>query len=205
MKKQILYIHGGETFNTYKEYLDFLKNLNIDSLDYFKKIKWIDTLEKKLGEDFEVISPRMPNNLNAKYIEWKIYFEKLLPLLNNEIILIGHSLGGIFLAKYLSENIINKKVLGLFLVASPFDDAESEYSLADFALNNDLNYIEKQITNEKIYFLHSEDDAVVPFVDMLKYKKLLPNANYVVLKDRQHFNQSDFLELEELLLKLKQD
>lgn len=203
MKKQILHIHGGETFNTNEEYLKFLKDLNIESLDYFKKIRWIDTLQDKLSNDFEIITPRMPNNLNAKYIEWKIYFEKLLPLLNNEIILIGHSLGGIFLAKYLSENIINKKVLGLFLVASPFDDADSEYSLADFALNNDLNNIEKQITNEKIYFFHSEDDAAVPFVDMLKYKKLLPKANYVVLKDRQHFNQGYFPELEELLLKLK--
>lgn len=203
MRKQILYIHGGENFDTYEEYLDFLKNLNVDSLDYFKKIKWINTFQEKLNDNFEIITPRMPNNLNAKYVEWKIYFDKILPLLNEEIILIGNSLGGIFLTKYLSENLINKKVLGLFLIAAPFDDIDSEYSLADFVLNNNLNNLEKQITNERIYFFHSEDDPVVPFIDMLKYKKLLPNANYIVFKDRQHFNQTDFPELEELILKLK--
>ncbi|MDD4830994.1 MAG: hypothetical protein PHR31_02545, partial [Candidatus Pacebacteria bacterium] len=99
MKKQIVAIHGGETFDTYEEYLSFLKNLEID----FERIKskeksWKKNLGKKLGNDFEVILPEMPNALNAKYIEWEIMFGKLIPFLEEEIILIGHSLGGIFLA-----------------------------------------------------------------------------------------------------------
>ncbi len=203
MKKQILHIHGGETFSTNEEYLKFLKDLNIESLDYFKKIKWIDTLEKKLGEDFEVISPRMPNNLNAKYIEWKIYFEKLLPLLNNEIILIGHSLGGIFLVKYLSENTLNKDILGLFIIGAPFDDKDSEYKLADFVLKTNLENIRNQIENSRIYFFHSTDDQVVLFNDFLKYKNLLPEANFIEFNNRGHINQPEFPELVELLLKLK--
>lgn len=30
MKKQIVIIHGGDTFDTYEEYFEFLKNRQID-------------------------------------------------------------------------------------------------------------------------------------------------------------------------------
>src|SRR4051812_10882369 len=108
MKKQVVVIHGGDTFGTYEEYIAFLKDFAIDSLEYFMKMGWKDTLQESLGGAYQVILPKMPNKINAKYVEWKVWFEKLLPLLNNEIILIGHSLGGTFLAKYLSENKLPK-------------------------------------------------------------------------------------------------
>ena len=104
MKKQVVVIHGADTFDTYEDSLKFLRNFEIDSLEYFKGKNWKTSLQERLGDEFEVISPRMPNTLNAKYLEWKIWFEKLVPLLNEEVILIGHSLGGTFLAKYLAEN-----------------------------------------------------------------------------------------------------
>jgi len=43
----------------------------------------------------------MPCIENAKYNEWKIQFEKYLKRTDNDLILIGMSLGGIFLTKYL--------------------------------------------------------------------------------------------------------
>jgi len=47
MKQQILVIHGGTTFDTYKEYLSFLKKANI-SLEDFKPHKdWKDNLPEK--------------------------------------------------------------------------------------------------------------------------------------------------------------
>ena len=98
MKKQVIVIHGGDTFDTYKEYINFLENYNLD----FKKLQqkgWKSSLAEDLGKDFEVISPRMPNAMNAKYKEWKIMFEKFFPYLKNNLILIGHSLGGIFFGK----------------------------------------------------------------------------------------------------------
>ena len=30
MKKQVVLVHGGTTFKTYKEYMSFLKSLDID-------------------------------------------------------------------------------------------------------------------------------------------------------------------------------
>lgn len=104
MKKQILVIHGADTFDTNEEYLDYIKNFEID-FERFRndRVDWKDTLREKLGEDYEVIQPAMPNKFNARYAEWQIWFEKFIPHLESEVILIGHSMGGVFLAKYLSQ------------------------------------------------------------------------------------------------------
>ena len=198
MKKQIVVIHGGDTFEKYEEFLSFLKNFQIDP-DYFKNKGWKDTLQDKLGEDFEVIAPNMPNKINAKYLEWKIWFEKYFQFLNEGIVFVGHSLGGTFLAKYLSENSFPKKIKALLLVAAPFDAEDSDESLNDFALPASLAKITERV--DKIYLFHSKDDPVVLFEQVNKYKKALPNSEIIAFTDRQHFNQERFPELVELLKK----
>nr|WP_235788441.1 alpha/beta hydrolase [Salipaludibacillus sp. CUR1] len=45
----------------------------------------------------------MPNPENPEYILWKKQLEKELDKLNGDVILVGHSLGGSVLLKYLSE------------------------------------------------------------------------------------------------------
>lgn len=97
MKKQIIILHGGDTFDTQEEYLEFLKGWQIIFEDYrTEKRDWKKGLAEKLGPDFETIMPNMPNKINAKYFEWKIWFKKFIPHFNSEVILIGHSLGGTF-------------------------------------------------------------------------------------------------------------
>lgn len=200
MKKQIIVIHGGDTFGTYEEYVAFLKNVAIDSLDYFGRKTWKETLPAKIGDQFEIIAPRMPNRTNAKYLEWKIWFEKLLPFLESEIILVGHSLGGIFLAKYLSENSVSKNIKGVFLVGAPYDDKDADYSLADFNLPNNLEKLQSQ--SGELFIFHSKDDPVVPFADFEKYKSALPGAHTMIFEDRGHFNQEEFPELVDEIQKI---
>ncbi|MBN2198049.1 alpha/beta hydrolase [Candidatus Wolfebacteria bacterium] len=193
MKKQIFVIHGGDTFITYEKYLSFLKNLQFD-FERFKisKNNWKTNLPENLGDDFEVIAPRMPNSNNAKYLEWKIWFEKIIPYLEPEIILIGHSLGGTFLVKYLSENDFPKKIKALFLIAAPYE-GNPEESLCDFKPAKNLTKLQNQTNN--IFIYHSQDDQAAPFSDAKKYKKALPEAELIMFKNREHFNQTDFPEL----------
>ncbi|KKK90826.1 hypothetical protein LCGC14_2719090, partial [marine sediment metagenome] len=139
-----------------------------------------DQLKTELEETFDIIIPKMPNPNNAKYNEWKIWFEKLLPFLRDNIVLIGHSLGGIFLVKYLSENDFPKKIRATYLIAPPYDDKNSEYSLNDFVLPKNLKKLSTQGGNVFIY--HSEDDPVVTFIDAKKYKEQLPRAKLYVFK-----------------------
>jgi len=199
MKKQVVVIHGGDAFKTYKDYMAYLRSLRLD-LDRYRGTGWKDSLSEKLGNRFDVLLPRMPNPTNAKYDEWKILFDKIARLLEDNVILIGHSLGGVFLAKYLSENKFPKKILASILVAAPYDQKDIEEFLGDFIVSNNLEKLRKQ--GGKIFIYHSEDDPVVPYIDLGKYQKALPDAVVRVFKDREHFSQSEFPELVEEIKKI---
>lgn len=197
MKRQVVHIHGGDVFDTHDDYIRFLKEwvLDFESLRE-NKIKWPKNLPKDLGEDFEVLLPEMPNKYDAKYAEWKIWLEKLVPYLNDEVILSGHSLGGSFLAKYLSENKFPKKILALFLVAPAYDSEGTEESMGDFIMPEDFSELNSQVSNVFIY--QSKDDVVVPFPNLLKFQKQIPGAQIRIFENSGHFNtQESFPELVE--------
>jgi len=201
MPQQILMIHGGTTFESDKEYLDYLKNKKIELDRLVVRDRWIRNLAKDLGEDYLVLTPKMPNSTNARYEEWKTWFENVLTVLDKELILIGHSLGGIFLVKYLSENKIDKTIKAIFLLGAPFDDDLGEESLADFVLPENLSGFSDQV--EKMFFLHSKDDPCVPCDHAFKYQKKLPEAKLVIFENKGHFNEEEFPELAELIKKSK--
>ncbi len=194
-------MHGGKTFNDYESYLEFLENYELNFEKEKSKLKgWKYSLEKKVGNSFEVVILRMPSPRNAKYSEWKIWFEKYFPYFLNGIILIGHSLGGIFLAKYLSENRLPKKINSIHLVAAPFDEEDVNECLGDFKLPESLEKIDEQVN--KIFLYHSKDDKVAPFIELEKYAKVLPKAEKIIFEDRNHFEQEEFPEIVEKIKKV---
>jgi predicted alpha/beta hydrolase family esterase len=109
MKKQVIVIHGANSFDSYDEYINYLKNREVTVESFLSWRGWKDNLADELGSDFEVFAPRMPNKDNAKYAEWKIWFERIFPYIQEDVVLVGHSMGGIFLVKYLSKIIFPKK------------------------------------------------------------------------------------------------
>jgi predicted alpha/beta hydrolase family esterase len=196
-KTQIFVIHGGNTFKNDKDYQRFLKTRNI-RLE--KRIRWYDDyLEKKLGSGFQVIRPRMPLQDFAKYSDWRTHFERFIPYLKNGVILIGSSLGGIFLAKYLSENRFPKKILSTYLICPPFDNTLPNDLLAGgFKLKSDLSLIEKNSKN--LYLLFSKDDEIVPVFHAKKYGQKLKNAKIIIYKSKNgHFKISKFPEIVKMI------
>ncbi|MDQ5938349.1 MAG: serine hydrolase [Patescibacteria group bacterium] len=196
-KPQILFIHGGMTFKTKKDYLNFLKKRPI-SIE--KKIKWHqDFLDKELGKKFEIIRPQMPLKENATYQEWAIHLERFFPYLRHDLILIGTSLGGIFLAKYLSEYKFPKRLLSVYLVCTPFDGYTPGEDLVNgFALKYDLSLLEKNTKN--LYLLFSEKDDVVPVEQAEKYRAKLKKAKIIIYKNiKGHFQVAKFPEIVKLI------
>ncbi len=191
MKQQILLIHGGSTFNTYEEYINFLKTKEV-TLEKLLRKDWKQNLQAAIGDKYLVVAPQMPNAQNARYPEWKIRFERIIPVLDKTIILIGHSLGAIFLAKYLSENDVSKNIKATFLVAAPYTETTGE-SLTDFKITSNLKNLERQAG--KIFLYQSKDDPVVMYADYEIYQKELPNAEAKIFEDRQHFNQAELPEI----------
>lgn len=187
MKRQIIVIHGGDAFETEADYQRFLRTFDLDLERYRAgKKEWKEDLYKELGKNYEVYLPSMPNRLNAKYAEWKLWFNKIIALIKPEAILVGHSLGALFLAKFLSEEEIDKKILATFLVAAP-------YSEGTFKTPKNFAQLERQ--GGKLFVYHSQDDKIVPFSDFLEYKKSLHEGIFREFKNRGHFIGSKIPEL----------
>jgi len=187
MKRQVIVIHGGNSFKTHGAYIAFLKNRRINFRHYLReKSNWKKGLGKELGRSYEVILLDMPNKLNAKYAEWKIWFEKFIPHFKSGVVLIGHSLGGLFLAKYLSENNFSKAIRATALVSPP-------WSRGDFRLKKNLRRLEEQ--GGKIFLYQSKDDRLVPFTNFRKYRVALQSSTPRIFRRKGHFNQENFFEL----------
>ena len=162
-----------------------------------KANRWPQTLRAQLGSDFEVFIPSMPNSENARYEEWKIWFERHFEFLRDDIILICWSQGGMFITKYLSENKPPFSIKALFLVASPFDFVVTDGCREDggdfYADVKKIKLLEN--VSENIFILHSRDDFVVPYEHALKFKKALTSAMLVTFEDKNHFLVEELPEL----------
>lgn len=196
--QQVCIVHGGGAFNSYEEYLQDLRNTVVD-LGRQNTKGWKNMLAERLGPAFQIIFPAMPCKQNAKYQEWVIWFEKHPPFLRDGVIFVGHSLGGIFLAKYLSEQKIPLKIKATLLVAAPYS-TKDEHPLADFILTKSLAGLKEQ--GGEIVLYHSSDDVIVPFSNAQRYEKELTGATTRFFSDRGHFNEEIFQELEDDLRRI---
>ncbi len=189
----VVVIGGGDVFETYNEYLDALRG-RVLTLDRLRGKGWKSDLGEALSDGYEVLSLRMPCPDNAKYLEWKIVFEQLLSLLPEPAVFVGHSLGGIFLAKYFSEEKRFEQAKALFLIAAPYV-SEAGYSLVDFSLTEGLKDL--TASGVPIHLYQSKDDPIVSFSNIEQYIQALPFATPHIFADRGHFLQEDFPELVE--------
>jgi predicted alpha/beta hydrolase family esterase len=196
MKKQIVFIHGGSSYSRYEDFLEYLRTNPIEDPLQEKVVKkWRSTLKDIFADTHEVYYPQMPNSANAKYGEWKIWFERYFQFLRDDVILIGHSLGGFFLAKYLCENTMPVRVKALYLCAAPFEpDTFGGEDCKDFGFDAQLlPHLTAQVG--AVYIFHSKDDHIVPYVHAEKYAKALPQAKVVSFEDKNHFLLEEFPEI----------
>ncbi|MBI4143178.1 alpha/beta fold hydrolase [Candidatus Uhrbacteria bacterium] len=198
MKTQVVVIHGGDAFSTHEEYLQFLQDFPLTIEHVRPKRDWKSFLPDALGAEYDVLAPIMPNKSNAQFSEWRLWFEKMFPFLEDGVILIGHSLGGMFLAKYLAEYTFPRRIGALLLVAAPHNHTSD---VGNFALPESLNGVVRQA--EKIFLFHSTDDDVVPHSELSEYAKQLPHADVRSFSDRKHLNQHAFPELVHCITDLK--
>ncbi|USN58602.1 MAG: alpha/beta hydrolase [Candidatus Peribacteria bacterium] len=194
MKQQVIFIRGGEAFDTKEEFYHYLQTREFNPFEHHRN--WRDWIAWALSENYDAMTPVMPNKQWADYTAWKIWFERHLVYLNNEpLILIGHSLGATFLLKYLSENNFPKIISQLHIVSPVHNnDGLASETISTFELD-DTKIPNIESKAEKIFLYHSKDDPVVPFHHGQSVAKLLPNAQFLQFENRLHFNQPAFPEL----------
>lgn len=184
-KGRVLVIGGGEIFDTYSSYLSWLRELKLRD----HSPSWKSWLTKELSQhNLEVIRVSMPNTFNAKYEEWEIMFSKYLALIDSNTSLVGHSLGAMFLLKFLSKNPdITTIVKGVYLVAPEFKNAYT-FACPKKSLPN----------HSKFRFYQSKDDDIVTWETSTT--KVVMDSNLSLnrvftFEDRGHFIDATFSEI----------
>jgi len=200
MKKQVFFIHGGDSYTDRADFLAYLKTATIRDLPgKDTKELWTKNLALELGDECEFFAPRMPNSQNANYEEWSIWFERHFEYLKDGVVLIGWSLGGMFLVKYLSENKCPFSLAQVHLIAAPYGtiDAEDGDDCGNFQFEPKILSNLANLANlaTLIYLWHSKDDFVVPYEHALQYQKHLPGATLTSFEDKNHFIIQEFNEL----------
>lgn len=157
---------------------------------------WFPWLQKQLLiRDILAITPEMPYNFAPDYAVWSREFERFD--ITPETILVGHSCGGGFLVRWLSEH---KDVrVGKVVLVAPWLDPcrEDTTDFFDFEIDPSLESRTKGLT----IFESDNDDVsgVAPSVSLIREKVL--NSKYVLLSNRGHFcfNDMGTVEFPELL------
>jgi len=173
MKKVIL-VHGWSEKEDY-----FNMNIPSDSNNH-----WFPWIQKNLSvKGYNCQTPEMPNGYEPNYETWKENIDNLRP--NEKTVLVGHSCGGGFLVRWLSEN--NVKVDKVILVAPWIDPEKDNIDPEFFNFEIDENLQDK--TNELIMIFSDNDyEDVTKSVQILKEK--LKNIKLIELKGNGHFINS---------------
>lgn len=188
MKKAII-IHG---YNNKSEFLD-------ETRPSASNDHWIPWLQRKLLlHGIETQTPEMPGFYEPKYEMWKDMLDRLNP--DENTILVGHSCGGGFLIRWLSES--NKKVGKVVLVA-PWIDPDKSIDPDFFNFNIDQNIVLK---TSGIIIVYSTDDDPDIIETIKVLKKELKSVDFREFNDKGHFvlsslGKEEFPELLSLILK----
>ncbi len=163
---------------------------------------WLENELEKIG--YQVFVPQFPSPpvVPSKISEWFDVFKEYEKYLDEDTLIIGHSLGGIFTLRILEK--INEPINATFLVGTPIGvqpilNYERDESFSGF----DFDW--EKIKNSSNNFVVFQSDTD-PYVGLENGKKLAENLG-VELSFRPnsgHFNaKSGFLKFDDLLETIK--
>jgi predicted alpha/beta hydrolase family esterase len=181
--KDILFIHGAGPQGNH-EGSNFL-------LSY---------LRERLGSGYHIVFPEMPDPENPHYKPWRKKVKNALHDVEDNVILIGHSLGASVILKYLSEKSPPRAIAGLFLVGTVYWGKKG-WEVDEYRLHDDFPDGLASIPN--IYFYHSKDDQVVPVEHLWYFASAVPDAKIREFDQRGHLFGKGLPELIEDIKSIK--
>ncbi|MFA6296403.1 MAG: leucine--tRNA ligase [Patescibacteria group bacterium] len=175
------------------------------------KENWFPWFKQEMeNRGYEVLIPDLPNNEHPKMNEWISALEKLPIKKDDQIYLIGHSLGAPAACQFALKNKLNIEKL---ILVAPTGNSQGELNwnnlknagcddealaiIKEFnELNIGLDELSK-LVKEKVIYL-SDNDPYIPLEVKKDYEVL--NAKVSVFKNKGHFNETAGIkELPEIL------
>tara|TARA_Y100000310_G_scaffold255534_1_gene263017 strand:+ start:8798 stop:9361 length:564 start_codon:yes stop_codon:yes gene_type:complete len=159
---------------------------------------WFPWLKKELELlGCRVFVPRFPNPANPKFNEWMEFLDKFKEHLNEDSIVVGHSLGVTFLLSVLEKY----SAKAAFFVASVTPGIKNEFSWQMKTFIDKKPDWSKIKNNCKNFFIYNSDND--PYIPLSKGEELAKNldSKLKIIKNAGHFNEKAGYKKFELLLK----
>ena len=147
----------------------------------------LNYLKEYLSEYYKIIAPKLPNPEDPSYEAWKD--EISLNIQNQgDLIIIGHSLGGSFLLKYLSEEQTHTSLKAIYIISAPFWGLDEEWQNSDYVLTEDFGSRLPETDHKAIY--HSDMDNIVPLTHFRAYRDAVKfNESHIVMGESHTFDR----------------
>ncbi|WP_445115037.1 RBBP9/YdeN family alpha/beta hydrolase [Acinetobacter sp. WZC-1] len=149
---------------------------------------WIAEKIQQMGAVCEIVHLEEPEH--PEYPVWKECLEIQLAPLNDDSIIIAHSLGCISTLDYLSQALQGRSLKAIFLIAGFYEKLAALPELDAFI---DHTYIQDTVIRSRIrqrWLFLSSNDPVVPAPLSIRLGHLI-NAQMVEIRDAGHFTQDD--------------
>ena len=144
---------------------------------------FVEWLSKSLGNGYEIQCPIIEDPEAPEFSMWKSMFNHKLANLTGEVILIGHSLGGSMLLKYISEEETNLRIKGLLLISVPYWGRDG-WNVNDFTLKGNFQNHLPEL--RKVHLYHCLNDPIVPCDHMKHYQTHFTDAIAHQLSGNDH-------------------
>ncbi|HAE36690.1 TPA: hypothetical protein DCX66_00165 [Candidatus Nomurabacteria bacterium] len=153
-------------------------------------------LEKQDIYSFALSMPTPDKPIVSEWLsEIKHYVDRDI---NDDVYLVGHSLGGTAILRYL-EQFNSHNIKGVIIVSAPCMRTEVNKKIWSFLETNfDWSVIKKSIQN--VIVIHGDNDPLVPISDAEKISNEL-NGELIIIPNGKHLNGSaGYTQLPEALL-----
>lgn len=145
---------------------------------------WLPWLQKQLLiNNIFTQTPEMPAAYSPDYDKWRQEFERYE--VNENTSLVGHSCGGGFLLRWLSENKV--KIKKLILVA-PWLDPKRSKTTSFFDFQIDLN-LKNRVSAIHLFISQDDEEEILESLDIIKNS--ISGVIYHEFSDYGHFCLSD--------------
>lgn len=155
---------------------------------------WFSWLKSELSSEIggvikaqNIFIPQMPDAKNTSLESWSAALKEIVPSADSNTYFITHSLGGIVLLNYLSDN--NFKIGGVVLV-SGFDKPLSKLPQLDSFTSKKLDYKKLISSIKHRVVISARDDKIVPYA---LSKELSDNidAKFILERSGGHFMDNE--------------
>lgn len=169
----------------------------------YPEFGWYPRAKKELeAKGFSVLVPEFPETDAPKKYLWVPYLAEKIGKPDEDLYLIGHSVGCITILRYLEKLKSGEKIGGVVLVAGYTDDLGFEELESFFQTPIDFENIKNKASNGFVA-IHSDNDPYVPLKHTDIFKEKL-GAEIIIKHNMGHFsdpaNEDDLcLELPEVV------